>query len=477
MFGSTLWLTLATLTGLAAGFAREWLLVAAWGAGGQSDGFLVALFLPEALRMALAAGLLSAAALPLYQQRSTIEQQAWLGTLAPRLLLCGLLLGALLSLGAPLWVRLIGPGLSSEGYALASHGLHWLAWCAPGFILHGLFCVPLQARSRFVLAGLGSLLFNLPPVLYLAFYRHAATPAGLAAACVLGSVLMPTVLLPSLYRAGWRPWRRHNAPGVGRELLQRIGPLLSSNLASQGLALLERMVASLLGEGAVTWINLARKLINLPLIALMSLNQVLLGLMSGSSGEQRLSLLRKGLSSATLLTIPAVVGLIGAAAALVHLLLPSQAIDSPLPELLAWFSVPLMFGAWNALLARYAYAAGDTRMPLACELLGSLLNALLLAVLPYVFGLIGIALAAVCGVILTGLLLMRRQHLLHELPWRSHWLIGLLGMTLAAVLLHPLKSIWLQLALSTACGLILLLALAAWLRPWRQSAPLNLEGQ
>lgn len=469
MFGATLWLTLATLTGLAAGFAREWLLVAAWGAGGQSDGFLVAMFLPEALRMALAAGLLSAAALPLYQQRSPSEQQAWLSALAPRLLLCGLLLAGLLSLGAPLWVRLIGPGLGSDGYALASGGLHWLAWCAPGFILHSLFCVPLQARSRFVLAGLGSLLFNLPPVLYLASMQHAASPNGLAAACVLGSLLMPGVLLPSVLRDGWRPWRIQGAPGAGRELLQRIGPLLSSNLASQGLALLERMAASLLGEGAVTWINLARKLINLPLIALMSLNQVLLGLMSGSSGEQRLDLLRKGLSSATLLTIPAVVGLIGAAASLVHLLLPSQAADSPLPHLLAWFSVPLMFGAWNALLARYAYAAGDTRMPLNCELAGSLLNALLLAALPYFLGLIGIALAAICGVLLTGLLLMRRQQLLGLLPWRSHWLIGLCGMLLAALLLHPLTSIAWQLGLSSACGLLLLLGLAAWLRPWRQN--------
>lgn len=470
MFGSTLWLTLATLTGLAAGFAREWLLVASWGAGGQSDGFLVAMFLPEALRMALAAGLLSAAALPLYQQRNSAEQQAWLSTLVPWLLLCGLLLAALLSVGAPLWVRLIGPGLGSDGYALASSGLHWLAWCAPGFLLHGLFCVPLQARARFVLAGLGSLLFNLPPVLYLALYRHAASPDGLAAACVLGSLLMPSVLLPSLYRDGWRPWRWQRLPGAGRELLQRIGPLLSSNLASQGLALLERMAASLLGEGAVTWINLARKLINLPLIALMSLNQVLLGLMSGSAGEQRLVLLRKGLSSATLLTVPAVVGLIGAAAALVHLLLPNQAANSPLPELLAWFSVPLMFGAWNALLARYAYAAGDTRLPLNCELLGSLLNAVLLGLLPYFFGLIGIALAAIGGVILTGLLLLRRQQLLGLVPWRSHWLIGAGGMLLAALLLHPLQSIAWQLGLSTAVGLLLLLVLAAWLRPWRTPA-------
>jgi murein biosynthesis integral membrane protein MurJ len=467
MFGSTLWLTLATLTGLAAGFAREWLLVAAWGAGGRSDAFLVSLFLPEALRMALAAGLLSAAALPLYQQRSPQAQHDWLGALAPQLLLCGIGLSVLLSVGSPFWVRLIGPGLDESGYALASASLQWLAWSAPGFLLHALLCVPLQARSRFVLAGLGSLLFNLPPVIYLTLMRHAATPTGLASACVLGSLLMPAALLPTLLRDGWTPWRLSRAPGAGRELLQRIGPLLSSNLASQGLALLERMVASLLGEGAVTWVNLARKLINLPLIALMSLNQVLLGLMSGTQGDQRMALLRKGLSSATLLTVPAVAGLIGAAGALVTLLLPHQAIDSPLPALLAWFAVPLMFGAWNALLARYAYAAGDTRLPLRCELAGSLLNAVLLAVLPFFFGLIGIAMAAVCGAILTGLLLMRRQDLLKRLPWRQQWLLGVAIMLLAAIVLHPLSDTWLQLGLSSAYGAVLLAGLALWLRPWR----------
>ncbi|SDG16669.1 lipid II flippase MurJ [Pseudomonas abietaniphila] len=467
MFGSALWLTLATLTGLAAGFAREWLVVAAWGAGGRSDAFLVSLFLPEAVRMALAAGLLSAAALPLYQQRSPQAQHDWLGALVPRLLLCGIGLSALLSVGSPFWVRLIGPGLDDSGYVLAAASLQWLAWSAPGFLLHALLCVPLQARSRFVLAGLGSLLFNLPPVIYLTLMRHAATPTGLASACVLGSLLMPAALLPRLLRDGWTPWRLSRAPGAGRELLRRIGPLLSSNLASQGLALLERMVASLLGEGAVTWVNLARKLINLPLIALMSLNQVLLGLMSGTQGDQRLTLLRKGLSSATLLTVPAVAGLIGAAGALVALLLPHQAIDSPLPALLAWFAVPLMFGAWNALLARYAYAAGDTRLPLHCELAGSLLNAVLLAVLPFFFGLIGIAMAAVCGAILTGLLLMRRQDLLKRLPWRQQWLLGVAIMLLAAIVLHPLSDTWLQLGLSSVYGAVLLAGLALWLKPWR----------
>ena len=339
-----------------------------------------------------------------------------------------------------------------------------------GLVLHALLCVPLQARARFVLAGLGSLLFNLPAVLYLAIERHAASATGLAAACLLGSLLMPAVLMPSLCRLGWRPWQRDAETLAVRELLQRIGPLLGSNLASQGLALLERMVASLLGEGAVTWINLARKLINLPLIALMSLNQVLLGLMSASAAQQRLELLRRGLASATLLTLPAVAGLIGAAGALVVLLLPQQTHDGPLPGLLAWFATPLVFNAWNALLARYAYAAGDTRLPLRCELLGSLCNAALLALLPWAMGINGIALAALGGALVTGALLLRRQGLAQVLPWRAHGLVAVLVMLPAALLLQPLQSTLLQLGLATLYGTVLLAALGVWLKPWRAQA-------
>ncbi|MGK9568484.1 hypothetical protein O6461_24640, partial [Salmonella enterica subsp. enterica] len=90
----------------------------------------------------------------------------------------------------------------------------------------------------------------------------------------------------------------------------------------------------------------------------------------------------------------AALGLIGASPVLIHLLMPTQSADGPLPALLAWFATPLVFGAWNAMLARYAYASGDTRLPLRCELLGSGVNALLLVLLPYFLGLPGIALAA-----------------------------------------------------------------------------------
>ncbi|MGR3967712.1 murein biosynthesis integral membrane protein MurJ [Pseudomonas sp. 910_23] len=468
MFGSTLWLTVATLAGLVAGFAREWLLVAAWGAGSRSDGFLVAVFLPEALRMTLAAGLLAAAALPLYQQRDPQRQQAWLASLSPRLLGVGLALFAILALGAPLWVRLIGPGLDAEAHAEAAANLRWLAACAPGLVMHGLFSIPLQARQRFVLPGLGSLLFNLPPVLYL-FIRGSASDSGeLAMSFFAGSVLMCLPLLAPVWSFGWRPWQVTGDKLAGRELLGRIGPLLASNVASQGLALLERLIASYLGEGAVTWVNLARKLINLPLIALMSLNQVLLGMMSGEQGQQRLALLRRGLDAATLLSLPAALGLIGASPVLIHLLMPAQSADSPLPALLAWFATPLVFGAWNAMLARYAYASGDTRLPLRCELLGSGVNALLLVLLPYFLGLPGIALAALGGVIVTNLLLMQRQQLLGQLGWPLQWGLSAVLLGFAAVILHPLQNDGWQLGLSTVTAALVLGGLAGWFKPWKQ---------
>ncbi|KWU52827.1 lipid II flippase MurJ [Pseudomonas palleroniana] len=468
MFGSTLWLTVATLAGLAAGFAREWLLVAAWGAGSRSDGFLVAVFLPEALRMTLAAGLLAAAALPLYQQRDPQRQRAWLASLSPRLLGVSLAIYAVLALGAPLWVRLIGPGLDAAAQAQAAENLSWLAACAPGLMMHSLFSIPLQARQRFVLPGLGSLLFNLPPVLYLFIRGSSSDSAELAMSFFAGSVLMCLPLLVPAWSFGWRPWQVKGDPVAAGELLARIGPLLASNVASQGLALLERLIASYLGEGAVTWVNLARKLINLPLIALMSLNQVLLGLMSGEKGQQRLALLRRGLDAATLLSLPAALGLIGASPVLIHLLMPEQSADGPLPALLGWFATPLVFGAWNAMLARYAYASGDTRLPLKCELLGSVINALLLVLLPYFLDLPGIALAALGGVIVTNLLLMQRQRLLGQLSWRLQWGLSVVLMGFAALILHPLHHAGWQLGLSTLTGALVLGALAGWFKPWKQ---------
>ena len=434
MLRVTLWLTVATFAGMLAGLGREWLLVADWGAGRHSDAFLVALFLPEAARTMLAGGILSAAALPLWQETALAYRAGWLAGQIRHWVLFGFCLSGLVVVLAPWLVDLVGPGLLAVDRSMAVQVLWWLALVLPGLVLQAVLSVPMQAIGRYVLPGLGSLLYNLPPVFYLWWSGKHADSVVLAQMFVLGSIIMSVVLLPANWKLGWRPWLPGHA-GANLQIWQRVWPLLASSGASQGLALLERLVASLLGEGMVTVVNLARKLANIPLLGLMGLNQVLLGKMSAEALHHRRRSLEQGLFASTVLTLPAAAWLIGAAPALVVLLLPSGLRHTPLALLLGLFSVSIVFGSWNALLARYYYAAGDTHTPLRCELQGSVMQAIVLLVSFRVIGVAGIAGAVMCGVLTTAILLILRldRRLLADLGRLS----GL------AVLLCAVSAYWL----------------------------------
>ena len=101
--------------------------------------------------------------------------------------------------------------------------------------------------------------------------------------------------------------------------------------------------------------------------------------------------------------------------------------------------------------------------------MGSLVNVLLLGALSFVFGLAGIPLAALAGVICTALLLMHRQALLDALPWARQWLLSAVLMGLAALALFRIAGVWLQLGLSTLAGAVVLLGIGLWLKPWRKA--------
>ena len=470
MAGSALILTLATLLGMVAGFAREWLLVHVWGAGSRTDTFLVATFLPEMLRTMLASGLLSSAAMPLLGQlRDSPLRQRWAVTQAWHGVILGLALAMLLALGAPVWVRLVGPGLSLAALNDASSSLRVLAWCVPGIVLQAWLAVFHMSAHRYAVSGLASLLFNLPPVLYMAVAGSATEPHTLGLAFIVGSLLMTVVLLPGAAACGWswRGARPHWDDVV--TLYQRLWPLLGSTAGSQMLPLIERMVASRFGPGAITLANLARKLVGLPVVALMSLGQVLLAHMSRAL-DDRLRLLRGGLAWASLISIPAALGLAFGAQALVRVALPHQVSNSVLPTLLALFAMSIVLGSWNALLARYFYACGDTRTPLFFELSGNAVNAVAAFALAPWLGLPALPVAATLGVLTTAALLIRRTGVLLK-PRLALSSVGIsfLLAVLAWRIYAPLApaSSWLQLLLAGLLTIITGAGLAALLRPWR----------
>lgn len=472
MFGAAALLTVVTLAGLVAGFAREWLLVAHWGAGARTDAFLIAMFLPEAVRTMLAAGVLSSAAMSIWQAREPDQRVHWVGQMTLALAVVGGALALVLALSAPLWMHLMGPGLTQAQHAAAQSAFAVLVWSLPGLLLQALWSVPLQAQGRFLLAGWGSLFYNLPAIAYLAIQHGQATEAGLATAFVGGSWAMAAVMMPAVWQLGLRPAHLRWAQGPLNELGRQLAPLLGSAFAGQGLLLLERMAASYLGEGVVTVLNLARKLVNLPLMALMSLNQVVLSLMSRAEAP-RVSLLKRGLATVTMVSLPAAIGLMLSAPALVALLFPKVQGAAMLAPLLGGYAAMLGLAGWITMLARYNYADGDTRLPLRCELWGAAAQAVTLPPLAWALGAPGIVLSLLLSLSVTGWLLVRRNGLQGRLGLLPQGVVSVLLFALAAVLVLPMlaDAALPRLLQASGVGAACLLLLAAWLRPWRAAAP------
>ena len=468
MLGTATLLTVVTLVGLVSGFAREWLLVADWGVGPRTDAFLVAMFIPDAIRTMLAGGLLSAAALPLWHELHGERRQGWFAGQVRHWVLFGCLMAGVLALGSTVLVRMVGPGLALQWHVVAAKTLFWLALVLPGLMLQAILSVAAQARSRFLLPGAGSVLFNLPAVAYLWLAGHAASPVTLAQWFVVGSLLMAVILLPDALQHGWRPWLAAQ-PGDRRLFWKRLWPLLTSSLASQGLVMIERLVASLLGEGAITLINLARKLVNIPLIGLMSLNQIVLAKMSGAASLTRRKTLDQALLLISLLTLPAASVMIAGAPAIVGIAFPGHLAEGPLPDLVATFAATLIFGSWNAMLARYYYAHGNTRTPLFFELTGSAIQVLLLLLLARLDGLSGVAWAVMGGVLVTAVQLVYRidHGLIRRFVEMGVWSLLFCGLAALGLQVDPQAGHVLRLLLAGLYGLFVLGLLVLRFRPWQ----------
>jgi putative peptidoglycan lipid II flippase len=138
---------------------------------------------------------------------------------------------------------------------------------------------------------------------------------GLAIATLFGGALQLAVQLPSLARLGYRfrsdiQWRD---AGV-RAILALMGPSVIAASTTQFNVLINSMFASTLGDGAIFWLSIAFRLMQLPLgLFGVALGTVTLPLLSRLVVAGQMSVFRDELARAMrlafLLTIPSTIGL------------------------------------------------------------------------------------------------------------------------------------------------------------------------
>ncbi|MGW7491773.1 lipid II flippase MurJ [Streptomyces sp. NPDC054786] len=305
---------LLTAAGSLCGLLRDQTLAHLFGAGRDSDAFLVAWTVPETAATLLIEDAMALLLIPAFSQALSARAEAADGARAlpgdgpdpvralltatfPRLfgaLACG---SALLALGAPLLVRLLAPGLAAPAPAVACTRLTALTVLTFGTA--GYLSAALRAHRSFAAPAAIYVAYNLG-IIGTTLALHSAWGVRAAAAGVaLGGVLMVLVQLPAFVRQlPGRERRRHTPPppnpppapspeggegeGAGESSrpplphsplphspllgLPLLAPVVCFALGRQSQVLVERFLGSSLPAGAISHLNYAQKVAQLPMV-------------------------------------------------------------------------------------------------------------------------------------------------------------------------------------------------------------------
>lgn len=411
---STSILSLGTFSSRVLGFVRDILLAGLLGTGFTADAFFLAFRIPNMLRSFVGEGATQPAVVPvLSQYRQTTEpQEFWslvsLILMAGGLILVGLSLAGVLA--APVIVRLMAPGFIQHPDELET-AVRLTRLMFPYLVFIGLTAYGMGVL--FVFRAFTAPAFS-PCLLNIALIVAAVVSArgmdepvyGLAAGVLIGGLLQLAVLLPPLWRQGFRFQRPAVLSHPG---LSRVGKLLLPRLAGAGVyqlnVLVDTICASMntiVGMGGISAIYFANRIVQLPMgVFGVSLSSAILPALSEHAAAGDTERLRSTLVTALkgilfiLLPVSALTAVLGTP--MVRLLFERGEFDAYSTLItgaaLVFYALGIVFYGGVKILVTALHGTQDTRTPVLVAAVCLVINAVLNVRLMFVLGIGGIALA------------------------------------------------------------------------------------
>ncbi len=312
-----------TLLSRITGLARESLKAAAFGAGVQMDAFEAAFRLPNILRRLFAEGAFSQAFVPIFaeyrRQRGVEETKALVGRVGTLLAISLLGISVIGVLAAPWLVYALASGFAqTPGKVELTGELIRIVFPYIFFVsLVSLAGGVLNVYRRFAIPAFTPVLLNVSIIgaaLFLAPYCDPPITA-LAWGVTIGGIAQLALQIRPLWKIGMLPLPRFDWRDEGvRRVLAAMGPAVLGVSAAQISSLINTQLAAALGNGRVSWITYADRLMEFPSALLgVGLGTVLLPSLAkhhaDANPQQYSALLDWGLRLAFLLALPAAVAL------------------------------------------------------------------------------------------------------------------------------------------------------------------------
>ncbi|MFF5100923.1 lipid II flippase MurJ [Streptomyces sp. NPDC000134] len=263
-----------SVAGSVLGLVRDQALARLFGAGSGTDAFLVAWTVPEFAATLLIEDGLAFALVPMFSLALARRTRgapgdpvrALVAATLPRLALAFAAVGALTALAAPYLVRGLAPGLPDR--ALAVDCTRLTATCVLSFGLAGYASAALRAHRRFLAPAAIYVAYNTGIITTMFLFDGDWGVRAAALGVAVGGCLMVAAQLPPLLRQlrRGRTGRAAAAAGEPRPLaLALLGTVLLFALCRQSQVLIERFLASGLPAGAISHLNYAQKVAQIPM--------------------------------------------------------------------------------------------------------------------------------------------------------------------------------------------------------------------
>jgi putative peptidoglycan lipid II flippase len=366
----------ATLVGRALGLVRDMAVAYFFGAQADTDAFFLAYKVPYLLTL-MVAGALTATFVPLFSHRLATgrKQEAWdlsvnIGNIIALILIA---LSAILVVLAPWFIPLVGPGLDQ---ATVAKGVFLFRILMIGFVfegLTGLVVGMLNSLRKFALAAFAPALGTVVTLVITISLAHGLGITSLAIGSVAGWVAGLAALLPGLRNQGivYRPRVRWHDEGV-REVGGMVWPILLGSAVGKISIFFDQLLGSLLGQGAISSLNYADKLFQLPLgLFVAGITVPIFPLLSEQVAARAPERVRATLDFALrlmgFLMVPATVGIILLRYPLIGLLLQHGEFTADdtgrTAKALLFLCLGLYAYAGRDTITRVFYAHHDTRTP------------------------------------------------------------------------------------------------------------------
>ncbi|MFI6404470.1 murein biosynthesis integral membrane protein MurJ [Streptomyces sp. NPDC050548] len=417
-----------SVTGSLLGLARDQSLARLFGAGSETDAFLVAWTIPEFAATLLIEDGLAFALIPAFSMALARRAQGAPGdpvrTLVkatlPRLTLAFIAVSALLVAAAPYLVEALAPGLPHPALAISCTRI--TATCVLSFGLAGYCSAALRAHRRFVAPAAIYVAYNIGIIAGMyAFGAHWGVRSA-ALGVAAGGCLMVLTQLPALVRQ-LRSHQPTTPDAVADDSTETPRPMnfalmatvLLFALCRQSQVLIERFLASHLPAGAISHLNYAQKVAQMPMVLSLMLCTVTFpvvarALAEGDTEKAR-NRVERDLALAACLVLLGAATVIACAPQIIELLFQRGAFTAhdtaATAGVMRVYALGLLGQTLVGVLVRSYFSAGrPTWFPVGAMAAGIVVTSWIGAWTVAPWGVIGIAIANATGITVTAVLLL-----------------------------------------------------------------------